>query len=281
MRNKKTMNYYIFTVAVFLFFACNKQNTSYNQSKIHTSTDVQLLESSSQQDVSDNEMFSNMMFSEELSNFFKDTRAIFDHQLMNPESKYINYQISYEKALNIGVYAVDLSYANAYEQFGHCSKYLQSMMKLSNDLGIPYTFITSINNNAKSINNSDSLYAYSKVLYNQTREYLRANDQQYASVLIVAGGWIEAMYIALKMAEQTASPQIIEKIANQKKSIESVIQLLAKENKNKTVAQFYLKLKDIQIKHNSFADNFNNQSGIEAFNELIIAIEQLRSEIVM
>ena len=224
-------------------------------------------------------IFYNMCLSVELSTMFLDANAIFDHELINPESNYINYQLSYDKALNLGVFAVDLCYSNVYEQYGYCSKYLQGMSKLSNELGIPYHFISEVSANSKSLSNSDSMYQYANKIYNQTNEYLKANDQEYATSLIITGGWVEAMYIAVKIAEQTASIKIIERIADQKNSINQLIDILNKQKNNQIVAGYIPKIKKIEADLNDFAQNYMNKSGINTFNQLSTDLSTLRNQI--
>jgi hypothetical protein len=267
-------------VLIILSLSCNNQATISEPSSASISETTKV-DSKNVTDIDNGiPLFYNMCLSVELSSMFSDASAIFDNTIINPNNNYIIYQLSYDKALNLGVYAVDLCYANVFDQYGLCSKYLQSMIKLSDELGIPYHLISEINSNAKMINNRDSLYFYANRIYNQTKEYLSANDQEYALSLIIAGGWIEAMYLALKVAEQTASMKIIERIADQKNSTAQLIDVLNKERNNRIVAGYITKIKIIETDLNHFAENYMNKSGINAFNLLLNDVTQLRNQVI-
>ncbi len=58
------------------------------------------------------------------------------------------------------------------------------------------------------------------------RSNLKDENRQSISALIIAGGWIEGLFIATQVAKGTNNPEIITRIGEQKLSLNNVINLI-------------------------------------------------------
>ena len=67
------------------------------------------------------QIFYNMYLSVEMSSLFKSIGAVYNYNLLNSSEKVEKYNSSTDKAMNLGVYAVDLSYCKYFEQFEQAS----------------------------------------------------------------------------------------------------------------------------------------------------------------
>ena len=162
-------------------------------------------------------IFYNMYLSVEMSTLFESIGAVFNPDLLNSTSKIPEYMTSSKKALNIGVYAVDLSYSRIFEQIEFTSRYFNAMQKLSEELGIPNDyFLTAAKRFDRNINDKDSLIIIANEVYMATDNYLKENERYSATAQIILGGWTEALHIAVDIANDSKEIEVFERVAEQK-----------------------------------------------------------------
>lgn len=228
-------------------------------------------------------IFYNMYLSVEMSTLFQSIGATYNGALLNSPDKTASYNISTDKALNLGVYAVDLSYAKYFDQFDQAGKYLKAMHKLSTDLGIPDDkFLLSVKRIENNLSNKDSLVKIANEIYTATENYLKENERESAAAFIVAGGWTEAIYIATSIvSKQQKDVDFIERIADQKRSLDNLIGLLSKYQKQIAVKEFLSKLFDLKTSFSKFEINKNNlDETYRILDEISFKIKSLRKNIV-
>ncbi len=194
-------------------------------------------------------IFYNMYLSVEMTSLFESVKATFNQDLLNRTEKATDYITSSKKALNLGVYAVDLSYARIFDQLEIAGRYFNSMQKLSEELGIPGDFFLSTAKRfERNINDKDSLIKIANEVYVTTDSYLKENEQYAAAAQIILGGWIEAIYIASNVAMETKDINIIERFIDQKYSLKNLLDMLSNFNKNEIVHHYIVMLKNIDVK---------------------------------
>ena len=183
----------------------------------------------------------------ELSSIIKNAGATYDNSVLNPSEYVSNYVTSGSQALNLGVYGADLSYSSIFEQTQETSKYFMAAKELADELGITSAFgkstVDRIQNN---LNNRDSLIAIISDSYWEADAYLKENSRSNTSALVIAGGWIEALYISTKLADITDSnSEIISRIGEQKLTLNNLIPMLEKFSGD-DVDEVVASLKDLQ-----------------------------------
>jgi predicted CopG family antitoxin len=189
-------------------------------------------------------IFYNMYLSVELSSLFETSGAIYTPELMNQADKISEFITSYKKAMNLGVYAVDLSYARAFEQFEVAGKYFNSMQILSEQLGIPQNYFEKTAQRfERNITNKDSLIAIANEVYYETEEYLKENERFATASVIIMGGWVEAIYIATHVVTESRNPDVIERLIDQKYSLNNLLIMLNDYSENEIVGEYINKLK--------------------------------------
>lgn len=239
-------------------------------------------------------IFYNMYLSVEMSSLFQTSGASYKPELLNSADKVTDYVTSSKKALNLGVFAVDLSYAKVFEQYETAARYFNAMQRMAEELGIPSTYFE---NTAKrfdrNINNKDSLISIANEVYMATDNYLRENERYSAAAQIILGGWVEALQIALDVANTTKSIDIIERFADQKVSLENVISMLEDYSDDVAIKQNLQRLKQLKPMFDALViepdSNFDpaspsGQKAIEMYlikvNEVGRKIKEIRKEIV-
>ena len=187
----------------------------------------------------------------EMSAFFERHNIGFDPGVLHPIDHSTRYMKSDKVALNIGVYGVDLSYIKMFDQPQEAFNYFVTIGKLSRQLGLPDELIRApAENYEKNLENPDKLVEIATTTYVATEQFLKQNDREYAAVLMLAGGWVEAMYIATQaiFSETNPEAEIIERIAAQKYSLNQLIVMLQNQAQNETVA-YYLHLLNVLKKY--------------------------------
>jgi hypothetical protein len=231
-------------------------------------------------------IFYNMYLSVEMSTLFQASGAVFKPELLNSAEKMSDYVTSSKKALNLGVYAVDLSYSKVFEQYETAARYFNAMQKMSEELGIPGNYFE---NTAKrfdrNINNKDSLISIANEVYMATDKYLRENERYSSAAQIILGGWIEAVQIAVDIAATTKDINIIERLAEQRTSLGNVINMLNDYSEDVAVKQNLQKLQKLQVLFNSFVvkvdPKFNPESpdGKKAIQDYLVKVNEIGRQI--
>ena len=205
-------------------------------------------------------IFYNMYLTVEMSSLFESANAVFDQDLLNNSDKATDYITGSKKALNLGVYAVELSYCRIFEQFEMAGRYFSAMQRLSEELGIPSDFfINTAKRFDRNINNKDSLIEIANEVYMTTDLYLKENEQFSASAQIILGGWVEAVYIASNIALESKDLDIIERFSEQKYSLKNLLDMLSNYADDEVVNHYIKILKEIDVTYTSFVLNIREE----------------------
>ena len=128
-----------------------------------------------------------------------------------------DFNTQFDQALLLGVYGADLGYMNMYSKTTVALDYLRSIRKLANSLNVGQFFdFNTLQRLAKNNENLDSLMYISQRNFNQMDRYLRENNRSNLSTLMVAGGWIEGLYLSVKVFQNRPDPELKEAIGEQK-----------------------------------------------------------------
>ncbi len=193
-------------------------------------------------------VFYNMFLPCEMVYIFDQTGISFRADLLNPVENERRYSTINKRALNLGIYGVDLGYLKIHDQFQLMKNYSMAINKTSNELGIPYEDVAYamkfLDENVSSI---DSVYAMTCQLFEITDSYLNSNERGGSSSLIILGGWVEAMYITSHLVNDTAiNKDIMNRIGRQKYSLNSLIPLLTLYEDQGLITNYLVMLKSLR-----------------------------------
>ncbi len=176
----------------------------------------------------------------------KDVGVPFNSDYVNPADNAMNYSSNFSKALNLGVYGADLGYLTIYEQTDGALRYLKSVRGLSKELGLEGAFDEKLADRFSSnIGNQDSMLVFVSDAYRSSDNYLKENDKNDVAALVLAGGWIESMYIAADAAVSSNNPLLIERLGDQKNPLISLIAMLGQYNADADYEDLINELEDL------------------------------------
>ncbi|MDH5474194.1 MAG: hypothetical protein OEX22_00735 [Cyclobacteriaceae bacterium] len=165
----------------------------------------------------------------EISVLLKESGTKYDISILNASNNTSKYNSNYSKALNLGIYGTDLGYTNIYAQNQDGLDYMSSIKSMADGLNIGQFFdIETIGKLATNSNNLDSLLLVTTQNFNAINTYLQEQDRSHLSVLLLAGGWLEAMHITCQVSSKNPSnKELQEKIGEQKIILENIVLLLS------------------------------------------------------
>ena len=184
-----------------------------------------------------NDMIQNISSPVEMANQIMKSGAKFDQSVLNDAEKMKDYNTSFKRALNLGAYSADLGYINTFNKNSVVVSYLLAVKDLADGLNVgQFLDFNTLSRLAKNNTNLDSLKLLSVSSFNEIDRYLREQKRSNVSTAIVAGAWIEGIYITCRVIEQTNDPELINRLGEQK-DIASIL-LIILNNYSKGDANF-------------------------------------------
>lgn len=221
----------------------------------------------------------------EISTLLKEAETKYDKSHLNDHENISNYNSNFKKALALGIYGTDLGYTNIYGQNQDALFYLNSIKSLADDLSIGQFFdIGTIKRLATNSKNLDSLLLITTKNFNSINAYLQDQKRSNLSILLLSGGWLEALYIVSKVSEKNAAnTQLKETIGEQKIIMDNVALLLS----------FYVEsdpnIKDLANRFAKLQEEFNKieiktvyrEPTYEVVDGMLVVKDNSTSEIIM
>ncbi|HLO59713.1 MAG TPA: hypothetical protein VK179_13280 [Bacteroidales bacterium] len=214
----------------------------------------------------------------ELTQMLNNIGAKYTSKNLNAPNKVEKYITEKSKALNMGVYVADLSYAATFEQQQDVQTYLGSIKTLADQLGVSYDYEKLMSEEYKAkYSNKDSL---TKIVTNTiygTYKYLEEKSNPDLAVDMVTGAWVELMYIATNISQDSYNfTGLVDLIVKQKASYEKVMSLLASRNSNPDIKDLETKLQPLQA---AFAKVDQGLSQAD-YTVILNTIKQVRNSLI-
>ncbi len=218
----------------------------------------------------------------------KNSGATYNKSVLNPPNKSASYSTTFSKGVNLGIYGADLGYVTIYDQTQDALGYLNAAKKLADELGVAGAFdANTINRFQKNLGKQDSMLVLVGVAYRSSDSYLKNNDRNDVSGLVLAGGWIESLYFACNTYKTKPSEDVKRRIAEQKSSLQSLIKLLTQFYSQPEYTEFVDNLNDLQKVYDGVEfkysyqkpsiDPVNKMTVINSTTEVKITPEQIQS----
>lgn len=188
------------------------------------------------------------------------TGAEFNESLVNSRSKVDQYVTRTDKAaLNLGVYAADIGYLSSYDKTQEAIDHLSACKTLADNLGLIGTFDAEvIQKFEENISNKDSLTHLLDRTIKRTENYLNDDNRNKLSSLVIAGSFIEGLYIStgvIKSYPKNILPDdkrnlvltpIMRIVLEQRKSVTDLIKMLSAVEQTDPITTIVTDLKALE-----------------------------------
>jgi hypothetical protein len=174
---------------------------------------------------------------------------------LNSPDNQKNYTDNKSKALNFGIYSCDLSYCSIFEIGSEALKYFKTVKQLGDQIGVSSAIQPSVLKRLEgNLGNPDSLSVITDDVYFTSFEALEASKQGPTLSLVVAGGWIESLFIATSLAKYDAKSPVVERLADQKYTLDNLIEFLKKYQSDAGVAGVLVQFTELQAEFNKIGE---------------------------
>ncbi|WP_236614052.1 hypothetical protein [Nafulsella turpanensis] len=241
----------------------------------------------------------------ETSVLIKQSGSKYGSSMLNDPKKVSAYNTSYEKAINLGIYGTDLGYTKIYDQNQDAVFYYNSIKDLVDELSLSQYFdFGTVKRLALNSSHMDSLLYLTTKNFNNINTYLQDQKRSNLSLLILTGGWLEALHIACQVAEENPGNQVlVERIGEQKAIMDKIMLLFSFYSKSNTSMAKYQKelqpladaFSKVQIAHTYAEPTFSEVDGLlvvkdhststvkvseESLKQIAFITQSIRKEII-
>jgi 1,2-phenylacetyl-CoA epoxidase PaaB subunit len=240
----------------------------------------------------------------ETAMLIKRAGANFNRTLLNPVANIGQYNSNLKMALNLGIYSADLSYSSLFDQTQTTIEYMGNAKKLAENLGIMGSIDeTTIRKLEENMNNRDAVMDIISETFMSSNAYLSENNRAAISVMVLAGGWIEGLYLATQLSRDNMenNERLIDRIVYQKLSLYTLLNMMESYDEDPHINMLIDKFKQLRVIYDDI--KIVNTSDVEAstnaekqvttikaqsktymepavFEDLCKKVEELRSDFV-
>ena len=164
----------------------------------------------------------------EMADILHKTKAVYDVEILNDPNSTANYVTDYTRALNLGVYFADLSFTSMFDYPQEAMRFMGSAQAISEELNIQGVFTEEVMMRLEeNMSNKDSLIDIVSSTYVDTDLYLQDNERPIIAKAILAGAWLEGLYIAVNLQTDSSQASVVwEKIGEQKPALSNLVKML-------------------------------------------------------
>jgi len=233
------------------------------------------------------EIFYGILTPVEISTIFNRLGVTHNNEILNPISNRDLYLSSSKASLNTGIYGVDFGYLKIFGIGQQLIDYMVTIREMGNKLGIPDSYLNEpIKRIQNDLSEPDTVLFLMSEAYTKMEAHLRESGRESTAGLMVMGGWVEAMYIATQLVydPQKPDPEVIQKIAEQKYTLASLLSFIKNYYDDPVVVYYSKKLKylnnyfdsfDIYFRKGDLEIDLNKQVFRSTGSEMNVTIETL------
>jgi hypothetical protein len=245
----------------------------------------------------------------ETAMLLKSAGVSYNESILNALNNVEKYSTNRSKALNLGIYTTDLSFACLFDQPQTSLKYMDATKQLAMEMGINDAIDDeTMKRLEQNLDKRDIVMDIISETFLNSSSYLKENDQQDVAAMVLVGGWIEGLYIGTQMVgdKPVQGNKLVDRIAEQKLSFSIVERMLQDNTKNlrgeenRDIMELINELHSlktafdkIEVQTSAVKIDANDTSSVttlksqtkitvtpEAFSELQTAVKSLRNNFV-
>ncbi len=199
--------------------------------------------------------------------------------ICNPKENVDKYVTEAKRAVNMGVYSADLCYASTYNQQSNVMDYTQTIRALIDALDMTRAVDPELASKMEdNENNREGMTELISNSFYDSYDYLNRNGRGPVSLMIVAGSWIEGLYIATHISQETfENKEMIKILQSQKEPLVKLVELLGKVEGEPNLSEIS---SDLQPLYKIYTSVDENSLSEEQMNNIRTEIEIVRAKVV-
>jgi hypothetical protein len=219
----------------------------------------------------------------EIAYLIKDEGIKYNKDLLNSTDNASKYNTAYRQALNLGVYSTDLGYTNIYQQTQDALYYLTSVNDMAKGLKIDQFFdFNTIKKLATNGNNLDSLFVVTNSNLSRINERLQEKNQADMTILILTGGWLEALYLICEVAQKQKNELLTDRVGEQRIILDQLLLLLSFYEDSPNFKSLIEDMNELRKVYENVKISYEyEESQTKEENGILIVDDNTKSEIII
>ncbi len=175
--------------------------------------------------------------------------AEYNAEILNSVDNAGTYTGQRKMALNLGIYTCDLSFASLYDQTQASISYMNAAKQMADGLGILDAISDdTIERLEENVNNREVLLDIVSETFMNSSSDLEETGRPAVAAIVLVGGWMEGLYIATELVNKGTfeGNKLVERITDQKLSIDIVLKLLEENQENSDVATIMAEVQELK-----------------------------------
>jgi hypothetical protein len=198
------------------------------------------------------EIVGNISSSLETASLIKALGVPFSQKYLASTKNTSRFNTSYSKAFNLGILGADLGYLNMYGRTALVVDYITAIKSLADGINVGQFFdFTTLKRLATNNQNIDSLIYITQQSFNKMDKYLQKNNRGNLSALMVAGVWVEGLYLSTQFYKDKPNVRLAESIGEQKIIFDQLLIILKNYQNEKYIADLISELNPIKELYNN------------------------------
>lgn len=212
----------------------------------------------------------------EIPYLLESTGSEYDGSLLHPTSNVNKYVMSNKAALNLGIYATNVGYLSTYAKVQEALDYMGKIRPLVDQLGLMASFDPELMQRfEKNLSSKDSLSSIINEAVAKADAHLKKNERNNIAALILAGSFVEGLYIACALIEnypQDILPAdqrnlilvpLVRVVLMQEKPLDDLILMLKSIEQDDVTTELITKLEQISAEYKklNISENMEKNRG--------------------
>lgn len=131
------------------------------------------------------------------------------------------------QAALMGMLGADMAYVTVYSDGQRAMATLQAIEKIANKLQLSNAFDrTLLERFRNNLSSEDSLLQFSGAAFRSADQYLKNDEQHDLSAMVLLGGWVESMHLALVDPKTAGNKNLMARVGAQKTTVDGLEQLV-------------------------------------------------------
>jgi len=183
----------------------------------------------------------------------KEANPVFYKDILVPDKNPgASFSSSFKKALNLGVFGVDMGYATVYEQGQTSINYLSNVVRLADELNITGSIDPQVVDQYKNnLTKKDTLSYLILKSFNDINTKLTESNRNDIAILILTGSFIEGVHLTTAIYAKQKSPVIANLIGQQKLFLDNILEILPQYNSDEEIKNLNTQLAELKPVYDS------------------------------